>query len=135
VPFVEDLGLNTVHKGDRVHKPQHMRNVCRISGDKMTLPQHPHRRLAMALWLAALGFCNPLLAQTPAAFPNKAITMVVPFPPGGVADIVARPVAEAMARELGQPVVIENKPSMPAWNSKILRSRPASMGEAIPGCT
>jgi tripartite-type tricarboxylate transporter receptor subunit TctC len=35
--------------------------------------------------------------------------MIVPFPPGGLADLVARPVAEAMARELGQPVVIENK--------------------------
>ena len=35
--------------------------------------------------------------------------MVVPFPPGGLADLVARPVAEAMSRELGQPVVIENK--------------------------
>ncbi len=46
-------------------------------------------------------------AQT--AFPSKAITMVVPFPPGGLADLVARPVAEAMARDLGQPVVIENK--------------------------
>ena len=34
----------------------------------------------------------------------------MPFPPGGVADIVARPVAEAMSRDLGQPVVIENKP-------------------------
>jgi len=43
------------------------------------------------------------------AFPNHAITMVVPFPPGGLADIVARPVAEAMARDLGQPVVIENR--------------------------
>jgi tripartite-type tricarboxylate transporter receptor subunit TctC len=36
--------------------------------------------------------------------------MIVPFPPGGVADTVARPVAEAMSRTLGQPVVIENKP-------------------------
>jgi tripartite-type tricarboxylate transporter receptor subunit TctC len=35
--------------------------------------------------------------------------MVVPFPPGGLADIVGRPVAEAMSRDLGQPVVIENK--------------------------
>jgi tripartite-type tricarboxylate transporter receptor subunit TctC len=35
--------------------------------------------------------------------------MIVPFPPGGLADTVARPVAEAMSRELGQPVVIENK--------------------------
>ena len=44
-----------------------------------------------------------------ADFPDHAITMIVPFPPGGVADTVARPVAEAMGRELGQPVIIENK--------------------------
>ena len=47
--------------------------------------------------------------STVAAWPTKAITMIVPFPPGGLADLVARPVAEAMSRELGQPVVIENK--------------------------
>lgn len=43
------------------------------------------------------------------AWPAKAITMIVPFPPGGLADLVARPVAEAMSRDLGQAVVIENK--------------------------
>ena len=43
------------------------------------------------------------------AWPTRSITMIVPFPPGGLADLVARPVAEAMSRELGQPVVIENK--------------------------
>ena len=43
-------------------------------------------------------------------YPDHPITMIVPFPPGGVADTVARPVAEAMGRDLKQPVVIENKP-------------------------
>ncbi|MFM8609642.1 MAG: Bug family tripartite tricarboxylate transporter substrate binding protein [Burkholderiaceae bacterium] len=48
-------------------------------------------------------------AQAQAGYPARAITMIVPFPPGGLADIVARPVAEAMARDLGQPVVVENR--------------------------
>jgi tripartite-type tricarboxylate transporter receptor subunit TctC len=45
-----------------------------------------------------------------AQYPDRPITMIVPFPPGGVADTVARPVADALSRELKQPVVIENKP-------------------------
>ncbi len=67
-----------------------------------------HRRYAMAaaLLLSAAALA-PAQAQAP--FPSKPITMIVPFPPGGLADIVARPVAEAMSRDLGQPVVIENK--------------------------
>jgi tripartite-type tricarboxylate transporter receptor subunit TctC len=44
-----------------------------------------------------------------AGYPDRPITMIVPFPPGGVADTVARPVAEALARELKQPVVVENR--------------------------
>src|SRR6476659_9308440 len=65
-----------------------------------------HRRSAMA---AASLLFTAALAHAQAPFPNKPITMIVPFPPGGLADIVARPVAEAMSRDLGQPVVIENK--------------------------
>ena len=43
-------------------------------------------------------------------YPSKPITLIVPFPPGGVADIVGRPFAEALSRELKTPVIIENKP-------------------------
>ncbi|MDB5882213.1 MAG: protein bugT-like protein [Ramlibacter sp.] len=68
------------------------------------------RRLSFCAALsAALLLGGPGLALAQAAFPNKPITMVVPFPPGGLADLVGRPVAEAMSRELGQPVLIENK--------------------------
>ena len=65
---------------------------------------------ALSAFLPALlcSFTPQAIAQT-APWPSKAITMIVPFPPGGLADLVARPVAEAMSRELGQPVVIENK--------------------------
>jgi len=55
---------------------------------------------------AALGMAACLVQ---AQYPDKPITMIVPFPPGGVADTVARPVAEALSRELGQGVIIENK--------------------------
>ena len=60
--------------------------------------------LVASLLISANTWCA---AQ--AAWPSRAITMIVPFPPGGLADLVARPVAEAMSRELGQAVVIENK--------------------------
>jgi tripartite-type tricarboxylate transporter receptor subunit TctC len=66
------------------------------------------RFAAMAAFaLAALAFAWPASAQQ--TYPSKPITLVVPFPPGGVADIVARPLAEAMGRVLQEPVVIENK--------------------------
>lgn len=66
------------------------------------------RPLLKSALTAALLLCATL-AGAQGAWPTRAITMVVPFPPGGLADLVARPVAEAMSRELGQPVVIENK--------------------------
>ena len=61
-------------------------------------------RVALSVAVACTGLST--IAQT---YPNKPITMVVPFPPGGVADTVGRPVAEAMSRYLKQSIVVENK--------------------------
>ena len=77
----------------------------------MTL-QFRQWRTATALALAAFAFAAFSSAGGAAAqanWPDRPITMLVPFPPGGVADTVARPVAEALARELKQPVIVENK--------------------------
>jgi len=57
--------------------------------------------------IALLGAAMTSFAQSD--WPNKPITMIVPFPPGGVADTVARPVAEALSRELKQTVIVENR--------------------------
>ena len=59
------------------------------------------------LILTILSFA-PLPAQ--AAFPDRAIRIIVPFAPGGGVDIMARLVADFMSRDLGEPVIVENKP-------------------------
>jgi tripartite-type tricarboxylate transporter receptor subunit TctC len=56
------------------------------------------------------GWACLALSAFAADWPERPVTMVVPFPPGGVADTVGRPVADALTRELGVAVVIENKP-------------------------
>jgi tripartite-type tricarboxylate transporter receptor subunit TctC len=68
-----------------------------------------HRRHLLQLGAATIAGLSglPVLAQD--AYPSRPINMVVPFPPGGVADAVGRPVAEAMGRALGQSMVVENR--------------------------
>ena len=65
--------------------------------------------VARLLAVAALGCALSGAACAQGTWPDRPITMIVPFPPGGVADTVARPVADALARELKQTIVIENK--------------------------
>jgi tripartite-type tricarboxylate transporter receptor subunit TctC len=60
----------------------------------------------LAIMLAASGLAAPALAQSD--FPNKALKIVVPFPPGGTSDVMARMVSEELGKILKQPVVIEN---------------------------
>jgi tripartite-type tricarboxylate transporter receptor subunit TctC len=66
------------------------------------------RTLAAAAAVAALAAAAaPASAQD--AYPTRPVTMIVPFPPGGVADLVGRPVAAALEKQLGQAVVVENR--------------------------
>jgi tripartite-type tricarboxylate transporter receptor subunit TctC len=60
----------------------------------------------LLLAVAALA-CAPSLAQE---FPGKPLRLIVPFPPGGSADILARAIGQKLSEGLGQPVVVDNRP-------------------------
>ncbi len=59
--------------------------------------------------LLSLALASPLAALADAAYPDKPIKFVVPYPPGGGTDVVARIVQQRLQAALGQPIVIDNK--------------------------
>ncbi|RZM00299.1 MAG: tripartite tricarboxylate transporter substrate binding protein [Variovorax sp.] len=71
----------------------------------MTTPTLRSRRALTAL---ALTFATTLAAAQ--AFPTKPITLVVPFPPGGSSDALARSLTTGLSQSLGQPVIVESRP-------------------------
>ncbi|HRM55209.1 MAG TPA: tripartite tricarboxylate transporter substrate-binding protein, partial [Ottowia sp.] len=74
----------------------------------MTRNTLPRRRALAAACALALAAALPGVALAQ-AYPNKPITMIVPFPAGGTTDILARIMGKALEGELGQPIVIDNK--------------------------
>jgi len=63
-------------------------------------------RLYTLLFCALAGFIAPAYAQS---YPNKPIRFVVPFPPGGATDVMARALATQLNGSLGQPVIVDNR--------------------------
>ena len=82
------------------------------------------RRRATLLAVAGLAWLGRGRAQ--GRFPERPILLLVPFAPGGIADITARQVADAMGRTLGQPVVVENRASAGSIvaSQAVARARP-----------
>lgn len=78
----------------------------RIRGAKVTISNKLWSGV-LAVAALACAFCVPAVAQD---YPTRPVRVIVGFPPGGGVDATARVVGQAMAQDLGQPFVIENKP-------------------------
>ncbi|MEJ5124868.1 tripartite tricarboxylate transporter substrate binding protein [Comamonas sp. MYb21] len=74
-----------------------------------TIRLNARRTVLQAITAASLGAALLPAAFAAEAFPNKPITMVVPFVAGGTTDILARIVGQSLGEELGQPVIIDNR--------------------------
>jgi tripartite-type tricarboxylate transporter receptor subunit TctC len=66
---------------------------------------HITHRLALALAIGTAASAG----QAQGSYPERPLTLVVPYPAGGVADTIARPLAQELGKRLGQPVVIDNR--------------------------
>lgn len=85
-------------------------------------------RIAAALLLSLAGFVSTVHAQ---AFPVKSLRIIVPFPPGGAADLTSRLLGEHMAKGLGQPVIVENRPGAGAVIGYELAARAPGDGHTL----
>ncbi len=81
------------------------------------------RRVVAALAAAALALPSLAAAQS---FPSKPVTIVVPYPPGGTTDVLARALQEPLQKLLGQPVIVDNRPGASAMlGTKLVARAPA----------
>lgn len=86
------------------------------------------RGTGAALW--AWTLIGPGLAAAQ-AFPGKPLKIVVPFPPGGSTDLLARRIGEKLAAALGQPVVVENRPGAGGATGSVEVARAAADGHTM----
>jgi tripartite-type tricarboxylate transporter receptor subunit TctC len=88
------------------------------------------RWLALALWAATALVSNAAVAQN---FPNRPITVIMPFAGGSASDVVSRVLFNKMATILGQPIVVENKPGAGGNLGTALAAKAAPDGYTLVG--
>jgi tripartite-type tricarboxylate transporter receptor subunit TctC len=84
--------------------------------------------LLLALLISLAGLAGAIHAQT---FPSKPLRIIVPFPPGGAADVTSRLLGEHMAKGLGQAVIAENRPGAGAVIGYELAARATGDGHTL----
>ncbi len=84
------------------------------------------RALIVSAWIAPTIALAAVATEDPAKYPSKAIRFVVPFPPGGGNDTIARLVGQQMSSSIGQQVLIDNRPGAAgALGAQVAASAPA----------
>jgi tripartite-type tricarboxylate transporter receptor subunit TctC len=100
------------HSGAREARTRNSETgVEHASGFRVPAFGRPRNDRCCFAMLVALATSVALPSHAQSEYPNKAITLVVPLPPGGTNDIMARAVADRMSAALGQQVVVENRAS------------------------
>jgi tripartite-type tricarboxylate transporter receptor subunit TctC len=99
---------------------------------KLRLKLH---HLGWVATLCAAPAALPVAAQTTGAYPNKTIRILVGFAPGGSTDIVARLIAQEMTKNVGQQVVVDNRPGAGGNIAAELASKAAPDGHTLHACT
>jgi tripartite-type tricarboxylate transporter receptor subunit TctC len=85
----------------------------------------------VAVVIALMVCCGAIAAQAQTAYPSRVVKIINPWPPGGPADLITRPMLELLSQRLGQPVVMENHPGANGTIGAVMVANAAPDGHTL----